>query len=115
MPVYAIGYDDRLWSLPDSARDVLCETCDTIDHATPRRQRCRFCGGPVAPYDGGVSPSELRVMVVCGVGDCAKQLLRTYRPASALWCPVHGHVLDAPPSPPLSGVGYVCLDFGGDG
>lgn len=50
MPL-AHDYDSRLWSLPDSARDVLCDDCDTIDHATPRRKRCRFCGGLVKPIE----------------------------------------------------------------
>ena len=53
MPVFAIDYDDRLFSLPDTARDVLCTVCDVIDHATPRRKQCRFCGGYVKPYDKG--------------------------------------------------------------
>lgn len=40
---------------------------------------------------------------------CEERLYRTHRPASTLWCPVHGHVVDAPPPAPLTGT--VILTF----
>lgn len=54
-----------------------------------------------------------RTAIVCGTplpaaGYCDEDLWRTLGPASSLWCPWHGHVLDVPPSPPLTGVVILC-------
>lgn len=57
--------------------------------------------------------------VMCGIEyllgiryeECPEDLWRTYGPAGSLWCPVHGHVLDVFPSPPLTA--SVHLNYGG--
>jgi len=40
---------------------------------------------------------------------CEECLWRTHGPAGSLWCPIHGHVIDLDPTPPLEGI--VFLDY----
>lgn len=55
--------------------------------------------------------SRLLLGAYCGIGDgvgeCPYPLWVTHRPASSLWCPVHGHVLDATVTPPLDLTGLI--------
>lgn len=52
----------------------------------------------IDPVHGGVR----RRMPVFHEGptDCRAYLYRTYAPARTLWCPSHGHVVDATVPPP---------------
>lgn len=53
--------------------------------------------------------------ITCGLDDCRRNLWRTMKPAASLWCPEHGHVIDAQPSPPLQGIAFLSLANRGGG
>lgn len=59
-----------------------------------------ICGLPLPGESDVVEPDR-----------CEEELVQTESPASTLWCPAHGDVVDVRPSPPLSGA--VHLNYGG--
>jgi hypothetical protein len=53
-----------------------------------------------------------RSVVYCGIEGCPLDLWQTPGPAGSMWCPVHGHLVNLYPEPPLDDV-TVHLNYGG--